>query len=103
MYEKVALNVTNSHQFSLHASGLERLLLDARVIICTLSMMSNPQMPLFETLIPVETVIIDEASQIPLGAYLNFFHTYRQSLSKVVFIGDDKQRMFGSRHSLALS
>ena len=46
----------------------------------------------FTAIVPVQTVIVDEASQIEVGDYLPVLGKYKQSLRKIVFIGDDKQR-----------
>jgi len=45
----------------------------------------------FTTIVPVQTVIIDEASQIEVGDYLPILAMYKPTLRKIVFIGDDKQ------------
>lgn len=52
--------------------GLERVILDSRIILSTLSMLSNPALDnngLFK-LVPVEKLVIDEASQINIFEYL---------------------------------
>ena len=46
----------------------------------------------FTRLVPVETVIVDEASQIELGDYLPLLSRFGQGIEKLVFVGDDKQR-----------
>lgn len=46
----------------------------------------------FARLVPVETIIVDEASQIELGGYLTILTRFRRDMKKLVFIGDDKQR-----------
>ena len=46
----------------------------------------------FTVIVPVQTVIVDEASQIEVGDYLPILGKYKTSLRKIVFIGDDKQR-----------
>ena len=51
----------------------------------------------FTELIPVQTIIIDEASQIEAGGYLPILARYKTTLRKMVFIGDDKQCMCGKR------
>ncbi|KAG0705729.1 P-loop containing nucleoside triphosphate hydrolase protein [Suillus ampliporus] len=71
--------------------GATRLLLDTRVILCTLSMLSNPRINDFTRIVPVQTVIFDEASQIEVGDYLPLLQRFQHSLQKMVFIGDDKQ------------
>jgi len=45
----------------------------------------------YTRLVPVETVIVDEASQIELGDYLPLLGRFNHSIKKLVFIGDDKQ------------
>ena len=57
-------------------------------------MFSHPHMvPAgYTRLVPVETVIVDEASQIELGDYLPLLGRFNRSIKKLVFIGDDKQR-----------
>jgi regulator of nonsense transcripts 1 len=45
----------------------------------------------FTELVPVQMVIIDEASQIEVGDYLPILGKYKSTLRKVVFFGDDKQ------------
>lgn len=45
----------------------------------------------FTRLVPVETVIVDEASQIELGDYLPLLSRFGSGIEKLVFVGDDKQ------------
>ena len=45
----------------------------------------------FTNIVPVQTVIIDEASQIEVGDYLPILGKYQTTLRKMIFIGDDKQ------------
>jgi superfamily I DNA and/or RNA helicase len=74
--------------------GVEHQLEGARVMLCTLSMFSNRRIIQcgLPEIVPIETVIIDEASQIEVGDYLPLFHRFRKTLRKLVYIGDDKQR-----------
>jgi len=51
----------------------------------------------FTKIVPVQTIIIDEASQIEAGDYLPILARYKKTLRKMVFIGDDKQCMCGER------
>ena len=62
-------------------------------MLCTISMLSSGRLMQcgFTKVVPVQTVIIDEASQIEVGDYLPIFARYKTSLRKIVFIGDDKQ------------
>ena len=74
----------------------ERLLLGSRVILCTMSMLSTNRLTKcgFTKIVPVQTVIIDEASQIEAGDYLPILAKYKTTLRKMIFIGDDKQRKY---------
>ncbi|EPS96649.1 hypothetical protein FOMPIDRAFT_1087510, partial [Fomitopsis schrenkii] len=45
----------------------------------------------FTELVPVKTVIVDEASQIELGDYLPLLARFGRGIEKLVFVGDDKQ------------
>jgi len=60
------------------------------VILCTLSMLSHDRVAEFTQLVPVEVVVVDEASQIEIGDYLPLLFHF-PTLQKLVFIGDDKQ------------
>ena len=48
----------------------------------------------FTQLVPVETLIVDEASQVEIGDYLIPLSRFYNSLQKLIFIGDDKQCMY---------
>jgi regulator of nonsense transcripts 1 len=54
--------------------------------------MVNGKMAQITRVVPVETLVIDEASQIDVGDYLPVIHRHQSKLQKLVFIGDDKQR-----------
>jgi hypothetical protein len=75
----------------------ERMILDSRVMLCTISMLSTHRVVQcgFTTIVPVQTVIVDEASQIEVGDYLPILAKYQTTLRKIIFIGDDKQRKCG--------
>lgn len=57
-------------------------------------MFSNPRLVSggFTQLVPVEAVIVDEASQIEVGDYLPLLDKFGKTIKKIAFIGDDKQR-----------
>ncbi|KIM67502.1 hypothetical protein SCLCIDRAFT_107863 [Scleroderma citrinum Foug A] len=80
-----------SDEFSNSTVGAERQLLGARVILCTLSMMSSRSIATFIRIAPVQTIIFDEASQIEVGDYVPVIHSFSSTLRKIVFIGDNKQ------------
>lgn len=73
---------------------MERLLGGARVILCTLSMLPNKRLENFISIVPVQCLIVDEASQIELGDYLAPTHLLCQTLRRIVLVGDEKQRMY---------
>ena len=102
LYEEIQTNVIQSSEFPDDAASAARMLLDSRVILCTLTMLSNPKLKVITGQVPVELVIVDEASQIEVGDYLPMLNLYQKTLRKVVFIGDDKQCAF-SRVSIILS
>jgi regulator of nonsense transcripts 1 len=92
LYERLEHCFIRSDMFGGGSVTVSRLLLDTRVILCTLSMLSNPRIEEFTRQVPVQTVIFDEASQIEVGDYLPLLQRFQHSLQKMVFIGDDKQR-----------
>lgn len=91
LYEKIGPKIIVSDKFPKTTSDAESKLEGAKVILCTLSMLSNPKCSVFTTVVPVETVIVDEASQIEIGNYVPLVHLFKTTVSKLVFIGDDKQ------------
>ena len=93
LYEVIRNNVIESGEFYPDAVGNERLVLGSRVILCTISMLSTDRIMDcgFTELVPIQTVIVDEASQIEVGDYLSMLARYKTSLRKMVFMGDDKQ------------
>ena len=56
-------------------------------------MLSNMKIGIFSRLVPPQMVIFDEASQIEIGDYFPMLILFRSTLRKLVFIGDDKQRI----------
>ncbi|KAI9574025.1 P-loop containing nucleoside triphosphate hydrolase protein [Boletus coccyginus] len=91
LYEELEPCLIRSDTFKMSTVEASRQLLDCNVILCTLSMFSNPNIDVFLRIVPVETIILDEANQIECGDYLPIFHHFHSTLSKLVFIGDDKQ------------
>jgi len=88
LYEKLRANVIISDEFK----GVQRELQGCSVVLCTLSMLSNPTLHrqnIFKTF-PLRTLIIDEASQIEVGEYFSVFNSH-DTIRKVCFIGDDQQ------------
>lgn len=56
-------------------------------------MLSNHDIGVFTKAVPMNTLVVDEASQIEVGNYLTTFTNFGASLRKVCFIGDNKQCM----------
>ena len=91
LYERIQNNLIRSDEFVDDAVAVQRLLLGSRVLLCTISMLSNFKLGTFTRLVPPQTVIFDEASQIEVGEYFPMLTLFRSTLRKLVFIGDDQQ------------
>ena len=88
MYSQVKQNVIRSDAFKSAGSKLNGV----SVILCTLSMLSNVMIKLvFLKKVPINCLVVDEASQIEIGNYITTFTEFGATLRKVCFIGDDKQ------------
>ncbi|KAF7357132.1 Nucleoside triphosphate hydrolase protein [Mycena sanguinolenta] len=73
--------------------GIAYMLNEARIVLSTLSTLSNPGLDhvgIF-SLVPVEKLVVDEASQINAFDFMHVFHKFRKSLDKVCFFGDPMQ------------
>lgn len=89
---------------------VEILFRGATVVLCTLSMLSNPKLAecgLIDIL-PVTSLVVDEASQIDVFEFMvipvlallaisdtldqHLFYKFSKDLTKVGFFGDPKQR-----------
>ena len=92
LYERLEHCFMRSDVFDSDPVVIDRLLLDTRVVLCTLSMLSSSRIDEITRRVPIQTAIFDEASQIEVGDYLPLLYRFRSSLQKMVFIGDDKQR-----------
>lgn len=97
LYEKILPNIIRSDGFSRSLVETSRQLLDSRVILCTLSMFSHSRIMEggYTRIVPVTTVIVDEASQIEIGSYLPLLDKFATSLKKLAFVGDGSQREHG--------
>ncbi len=94
LYRRLARLVIRSAEFGRSLVETERVLGGAKVILCTISILSHPRLGSagFISLVPVDTVIIDEASQIEVSDYIPMISKFGKKIRKLVFIGDDKQR-----------
>ncbi|KZP25208.1 hypothetical protein FIBSPDRAFT_734498 [Athelia psychrophila] len=91
LYEKIRPRVIESQDFPDDVVTAEQLLLDTRVILCTISMITTFRLLPITRLVPVERIIVDEASQIEIGQYIPMLSRFEKTLKKLAFIGDDKQ------------
>ncbi|KAJ7067048.1 AAA domain-containing protein [Mycena amicta] len=91
LYSKVNPNLIRTDELPKNLVGMERKLGGSTVILCTLSMLSNPNFAPVTHIVSLETVIVDEASQIEIGDFVPMISLFSTSLRKMVFIGDDKQ------------
>ena len=86
LYTNINKNVICSDQFKRARSKIQGI----PVILCTLSMLSHPQLHIFTQANPIKTLVVDEASQI---CYVDYVAPLRQfpSIHKICMIGDDMQ------------
>ena len=73
-----------------------KLLRGCQIVLCTKSMLANAKIAAngITKIVPIETLVIDEASQIPMGGYIGILSKFADTLKKICFIGDDMQRTF---------
>ncbi|KAI9461671.1 P-loop containing nucleoside triphosphate hydrolase protein [Lactarius psammicola] len=92
LYEKIERYVIRTDDLP-KPGVLKKVLQGVQVILCTLDTISNPKLREMEftQAIPVNSVVIDEASQIEIGQYLPLFESFGHTLRKLSFIGDNKQ------------
>ncbi|KAI6041735.1 P-loop containing nucleoside triphosphate hydrolase protein [Pisolithus marmoratus] len=91
LYERLTHCVVRSDSFSKDLVDVSRELCGARVILCTLGMLSNDHIAPYVQLNPVDILIFDEGSQIEVGNYVPVLRQFGRTLSKIAFIGDHKQ------------
>ncbi|KAL5503959.1 hypothetical protein ACEPAH_8031 [Sanghuangporus vaninii] len=65
--------------------------LRSQVVLCTLSMISNSRFTDVTKHLQFASIIVEEASQVPMNNYLPIITQYGRYIQKVNFIGDDKQ------------
>jgi len=93
LYTKIKDQIICSDSFELDKKKTREDLGGSRVVLCTLSMLSSEQIVRcgFTELVPVETLIVDEASQVEIGDYLIPLSRFHNTIQKITFIGDNKQ------------
>ncbi|KAG8921563.1 hypothetical protein FRC02_000174 [Tulasnella sp. 418] len=89
IYEGCRENMIQSGEFK---EALKAGIMNTPLILCTVNMLFNKQVDkqVFNA-IPLERLVVDEASQIFIGDYLALFHKFRGTLKKVCWFGDPKQ------------
>ncbi|KIM34855.1 hypothetical protein M413DRAFT_434968 [Hebeloma cylindrosporum] len=99
LYHEIQEKVRRSDELPADKVAMERELEGSRIILSTLSMISNPSLYDNGTfdIIPVERLVIDEASQINIFEFTHprrlqhIFVRFQSVLQKVCFFGDPKQ------------
>ena len=105
LYRGISNLMIRSDELTSRGFNASATLQRSQVILCTLSMLSSIALKRSGILrvVPIKTMVVDEASQIEIGDYIAVF-TEHKSIRKVCFIGDDKQcglSLFGYRLVLA--
>ncbi|KAF8483864.1 hypothetical protein DFH94DRAFT_690333 [Russula ochroleuca] len=74
-------------------SGTRQIFDGVTLVLSTLSMLSNPILTDYGLLklIPVRSLVVDEASQIDVFDFMHLFHKFSKVLKKVCLFGDPKQ------------
>jgi len=110
LYEEIQAKVIRSDELPQSRREVEIIFRGATVVLCTLSMLSNPKLAecgLIDIL-PVKSLVIDEASQIDVFEFMvipvlallaisdtlnqHLFYNFSKDLTKVCYFGDPKQR-----------
>ncbi|KAK7033215.1 regulator of nonsense transcripts 1 [Favolaschia claudopus] len=91
LYNKIADCLLRSDDLSEKFEFIEQRMLQSRVVLCTLSMLSNTRLSAVTRLVPMEMLLVDEASQVEMGDFVPMLVKFGHALRKMVFIGDDQQ------------
>ncbi|KAI1783950.1 P-loop containing nucleoside triphosphate hydrolase protein [Ganoderma leucocontextum] len=92
LYEEIKKRLIRADELIVDRVVAERFIGESTVILCTVSMLSNPGLGScgIYDLIPVERLVVDEASQIDSFEFMHLFHKFHM-LHKVCMFGDPKQ------------
>lgn len=91
--DELVLTSDLASRLAAEGKGDAPFLKDKRVILCTMDSLSSGNLreaKLFK-LRPVHCLVVDEASQLVLGAYPHLLHAHRKTLGRLVLFGDDRQ------------
>lgn len=86
LYQRLNANIICSDEFR----TAEKQLNGCPVVLCTLSMLSNTRVQGFMHVVSINTLVVDEASQIAIQDYVPPLSIY-STIQKMCFIGDNKQ------------
>ena len=77
-YVDLSDHIVESSELFQDGDSVGALLGTSQIILCTVAMLSNPSMDSFGVFrrIPVEQLVVDEASQIDTAEFLVGFHPY---------------------------
>ncbi|KAI1783492.1 P-loop containing nucleoside triphosphate hydrolase protein [Ganoderma leucocontextum] len=92
LYEEIKKHLIRADELIFDRVVAERFIGESTVILCTVSMLSNPGLGScgIYDLVPVERLVVDEASQIDSFEFMHLFHKFHM-LHKVCMFGDPKQ------------
>ncbi|KAI0359441.1 P-loop containing nucleoside triphosphate hydrolase protein [Trametes cingulata] len=92
LYEEIEERLIRSDELFADPVDTERKLAGVTIVLCTISMLSKSALDncgVFR-FVPVERLVVDEASQIDTFEFMHLFHKFR-ALEKVCMFGDPKQ------------
>ncbi|KAL5498110.1 hypothetical protein ACEPAH_2240 [Sanghuangporus vaninii] len=92
IYTEVKRHLIRTDEFPDTPREVKLLFHETRIVLCTISTLSNPALDTIHLfrIVPMQMLIIDEASQISVLDYLHLFGRFKE-LTKVCFFGDPKQ------------
>ncbi|KAF5372451.1 hypothetical protein D9757_009904 [Collybiopsis confluens] len=93
IYKEIEKHLIRTDSLPKDRLAVSRMIGSSTVILSTLGLLSNPTLDNNGTftIVPVENLVVDEASQIDVFDYMHVFHHFRKTLRKVCFFGDPKQ------------
>ncbi|CDO72676.1 hypothetical protein BN946_scf184985.g96 [Trametes cinnabarina] len=92
LYEELEERLIRSDELISDPVETERKIRGSLVVLCTIAMLSNPAIDdsgVFR-FVPMERLLVDEASQIDTFEFMHLFHKFRD-LQKICMFGDPKQ------------
>ncbi|TBU26538.1 P-loop containing nucleoside triphosphate hydrolase protein [Dichomitus squalens] len=92
-YVDISDHLVKSDKLFGQAAGVAEFMGRSKVILCTVSMLSHPGMDNVGVFrhVPMERLVVDEASQIDTFEFMHLFNKFMPTLGKVCMFGDPKQ------------